>query len=474
MAAATRLSQGAGSTPTITEQIARYVCELRYAKLPPAVIDYAKRIFLDSLACLYGGLDSAPARMVRRTVAANGKCSDATVIGAKTRATAQHAALANGVAIRYQDYNDVYFGPAWTAHPSDNLATLLAVAEAHHASGKDLLTAMVAAYEVQMRFSDLPVARNLWHRGWHHTAACSYASAAGVARLLKLNAAQCANAIALAGARANTFSEIRHGKIPYDKALSAPMVASMAVFYSQLAKQGFTGCLTLLEGPYGFKHAVAGGADVGPLVPRAGDYRILKVGLKPYPVEGMTPAMVEAALVLREKHRIRPEEIQRIRIFAHEEAVTKPSWDTQKLVPDSKETADHSFHYCVAAALVAGEVTSKQFSPEYLKNRTIHALIRKTTLAADARLTALFRQGARPAALEITTSRGKFFHEVAYPLGDPHNPMTWHHVEEKFLSQATGFSGSGNAGKIIRRVAHLEREPDIFEFVKLLAKQTRG
>jgi 2-methylcitrate dehydratase len=463
----------ASDAPTLTEKIARYVCGLRYGQFPPDVSDYAKRILLDSLACLYGGLNSAPARMVRATVVANGRSSEATMIGAKARTSAQHAALANGVAIRYQDYNDVYFGPAWTAHPSDNLATLLAVAETRHASGKDFLTAMVTAYEVQMRFSDLPVPRNLWHRGWHHTAACSYASAAGVARLMGLNATRTANAIALAGARANTFSEIRHGKIPYDKALSAPMVASMAIFYAQLAQQGFTGCLTLLEGPYGFKHAVAGGVDVAPLLPQAGDYRILKVGLKPYPVEGMTPAMVEAALVLREKHGIRPHEVQAIRILAHEEAVTKPSWDTQKLVPDSKETADHSFHYCVAAALVAGEVTSKQFERRYLRNKQIHALIGKTILVADARLTALFKQGARPAALEITTARGSFYHETLYPLGDPKNPMTWRLVEEKFFSQATTFTSRRYAKKISERVAQLESEADMHGFMKRLARAVR-
>ena len=330
---------------------------------------------------------------------------------------------------------------------------------------------MVIAYEVQMRFSDLPVKKNLWHHGWHHTAACAYASAAGVAKLLGLTAGETAHAITLAGARANTFSEIRHGNIPLDKALSAPMVASNAIFYALLAEKGFTGSLTLLEGPYGFKHAVAGGVDVRPLVPRAGDYRIMKVGLKPYPVEGMTPAMVEAALVLKKRHAIVPAEIKRIRILAHEEAVTKPSWDAKKLRPDSKETADHSFHYCVAVALVAGAVTSRQFERDWLRNRTVHNLIDKTTLEADARLTALFKRGARPAALEITTPRGRFFLEVKYPLGDPRNPMSWGDVEAKFISQAEPVTGLKTALAIIERAAHLEREPDMRGFVKLIAQR---
>src|SRR5690606_4633362 len=143
----------------------------------------------------------------------------------------------------------------------DNIATLFAVGEWTRCSGEALLLAMVAAYEVQLRFSDLPVSRNLWHSGWHHTAACSYAAAAGVSKLLGLDAERTTHAITLAGARSNTFAEIRHGDIPMDKALSAPIVASQSILYGLLAKRGFTGCTTLLDGPYGFREAVAGGID---------------------------------------------------------------------------------------------------------------------------------------------------------------------------------------------------------------------
>jgi 2-methylcitrate dehydratase len=250
------------------------------------------------------------------------------------------------------------------------------------------------------------------------------------------------------------------------------MVSSTGIFYALLAERGFTGSLTLLEGPYGFKVAVAGGVDVAPLVPAAGDFRILKVGLKPYPIEGMTPAMVEAALVLREKHAIRPGDVTGIRILAHEEAVTKPSWDSKKFRPDSKETADHSFYYCVAVALIAGEVTSKQFEGVWLQNKAVHALMDKTTLEADPQLTALFRAGARPATLEITTINGKFRHEVKYPLGDPKNPMTWDHVRAKFDSQAKPILGRERVEEIMQRAQNLEAETDMSGFMQLLvAKQ---
>ncbi len=454
---------------TLVDRIGEYAGTLQTADIDAEVADYAKRILLDSLACAYGGLDSDPARIVRNGIAELDGGAQATLIGMKgVRANAQFAALANGVAIRYQDYNDVYFGPAWTAHPSDTIATVLAAAEWQGRSGAAFLLGMIIAYEVQLRFSDLPVPNNLWHRGWHHTVACAYAAAAGAGRMLGLNARQLGNAIALSGARSNTLAEIRHGDIPMDKALSAPIVASQAILYALLARQGFTGCGTLLEGPYGFGKTVAGGVDVEPLVPRRGDFRIMKIGLKPYPVEGMTPAMVQAAIELREAHRIDPAEVEAIRIYAHDEAVSKPSWDEHKFAPVNKETADHSFYYCTAVALVGGECTSEQFSDAWLKHPAVARLMAVSTLEARADLTALYRQGARPAAVEVKTRRGTFAREVLYPKGDPNNPMTWDDVTRKFTSQAAPVLGRALAADIAGRCMTIEQEPDIRDFVHKL------
>ncbi len=453
---------------TIVGRIGDYAAGLRPEHLEPVVLDYAKRILLDSLACGFGGLESEPARIVRHGISDLGGYPQATLIGMGGKANAQFAALANGVAIRYQDYNDVYFGPAWTAHPSDTIATVLAAAEWRKSSGMEFLLGLIVSYEVQMRFADLPVPKNLWHRGWHHTAACSYAAAAGAGRILGLDAVQIGHAMALSGARSNTFSEIRHGNIPMDKALSAPIVASQAILYALLARNGFTGCGTLLEGPYGFANVVAGGVDVEPLVPKHGDFRIMKVGLKPYPVEGMTTAMVQAAINLRNEHSIKPGEIESIRILAHEEAVTKPSWDDHKHAPENKETADHSFYFCTAVALVAGECTSEQFGRMWLQNPDVLRLLKLCQIEAMPSLTALFKQGARPAAVEVKTLRGTFRCEVLYPKGDPVNPMTWDDVAGKFMKQTEHVLDRDLARTIIDRTKEIDKDLDVSVFAGML------
>lgn len=453
---------------TIVEGIGDYAASLRYEDVPADVVDYAKRLFLDGLACIYAGLDSTPARLVEQTAASLGGHPQASVIRTGEKTSAQHAALTNGVALRFPDFNDIYYGPAWAAHASDSLGALLAVAEWRQRNGRAFLEAMLVTYEVQLRFSDLPAERNLWHRGWQHTAACAYASAAGVGRLLGLDGLRIANAVALSGARANTFSEIRRGKIAMDKALSEPLAASNSVFCAALAETGFTACLTILEGPYGFQQAVAGGIDVTSLVPQEGDFRVPRIAIKPYPVQGMTPAMVQAALELRASHGLDPAEIQAITVFVPEEAVTKPSWDPKKLDPQSKETADHSFHYCVAVALAAGEVTAAQFGSRWLEDPAVRSLIGKVSLEVRDDLTALYREGARPAGIAIHTGRGTFERDVLYPKGDPRNPMTWIDVTHKFMSQAVPRIGEERARSVVERAMRLEDERDMAAFLRAL------
>ena len=186
-------------------------------------------------------------------------------------------------------------------------------------------------------------------------------------------------------------------------------------------------------------------------------------------VEGMTQAMVQAAIELRAEHNIDPAEVESIRIYAHEKAVTKPSWDEHKFAPANKETADHSFYYCTAVGLVAGECTSAQFSDAWLRNTAVAKLMAVSKLEARPDLTALFKKGARPAAVEVKTKRGTFKREVLYPKGDPNNPMTWGDVAKKFMNQAESVLGNALAREVIERTMAIEKESDMRAFAQKLA-----
>ena len=210
------------------------------------------------------------------------------------------------------------------------------------------------------------VAKNLWHRGWHHTAACAYAGR-------RARAGCWASTRGRSGMRSRSRGAVEYvlrdpsrryrngqGALGADRreqrcAVRAPRTT------------GFTGCSTLLEGPYGFGVAVAGGVDVTPLVPERGDFRIMKIGLKPYPVEGMTPAMVQAAIELRPSTTSIPKRSSRSGSRARRGCHQAERGRAQARA-DEQGDRRPQLYYCVAVALVAGECTSEQFTEPWLKN----------------------------------------------------------------------------------------------------------
>ena len=162
--------------------------------------------------------------------------------------------------------------------------------------------------------------------------------------------------------------------------------------------------------------------------------------------------------------------ITRITILVHEEAVTKPSWDDSKLIPDSKETADHSFPFCVAVALVAGEVTPEHFTDEWLWDSQVRRLMQVTELRVDDALTKVFRNGGRPAAVRVDVGEASYFREVLFPLGSPEDPMQDSDVEAKFLALSRSSLSDEHAQQVIRATRALQLEGNVSQYVRLLAR----
>src|SRR5205807_9485531 len=145
-----------------------------------------------------------------------------TLIGGG-RTAPDRAALYNGALVRYLDFNDSYFAPGETCHPSDNLAPVLAAAEYASGSGREFLTALAVAYQVQCRLSDEAPVRA---RGLDHTTQGAYAAAAGASRALGLDATATANAIAISGTAFNALRVTRTGALSNWKGLAYPNTAA--------------------------------------------------------------------------------------------------------------------------------------------------------------------------------------------------------------------------------------------------------
>src|SRR5437588_1064136 len=282
---------------TQVEQLAAFVVRKTYEDLSEEARRELKIRVLDAIGCAIGALEGPPISMLRIQLEDFGGNPLVTLIGGGKTAP-DRAALYNSALVRYLDYNDSYIARGETCHPSDNLGAVLAATEYARKSGKELLTALAVAYQVQCRLSDEAPVRA---RGFDHTTQGSYAVAAGAAKALRLGETETANALAIAGTALNALRVTRTGALSQWKGLAYPFTAFGAVEAAFLASRGITGPAEVFEGNKGFMDSIAGpfeirweGEDLE---------RVRRTFLKRYNAEIHSQSALEALLELRDAQR---------------------------------------------------------------------------------------------------------------------------------------------------------------------------
>ena len=444
----------------VKDRLAALAHGIRYRDLSPEVVEAAKRVVLDTLACAAGALKSEPYAIVRKVARELGGNPEATMIGDGGRTSCALATLVNGTLIRYLDNNDYYFGLD-SAHPSGNLAPVLAVAEKCGRSGADAIAALVAAYEIQLRLCDVVAAPGISARGWHPGTDVQFASAAAAAKLLGGDQGVIAHALALAGSHNNTLAQSQRGHIPMMKATAEATVAKAGVEAALLAAAGMTGADEIFEGVAGWGKVVAGEVDFDRLTAPVGErYRILDTCLKPYAAVAGAMAPVRAALDLAAQNKFDARSIAGVTIKLHAVAVKKAT-DPRKAYPRDKETADHSYHYCIAAALLDGACGPAQFTDERIGSADLKAVIDKTQLAADLALTALYPKASGGGVIVTLADGRELAKTYEYPPGHPVNPLTGDDIARKFAELADGLLAPAAVQRMIDDVMTLDRRANI-------------
>jgi 2-methylcitrate dehydratase len=420
----------------ISSILAGYALGAAADGLAPGTAHEARRRLLDTLGVGVAGLDEAAAVAARRY--ADGSAGRVTVWGADTRASAEAAGFANGVAVRCLDFNDTYLSLE-PLHPSDTIAALLALAEDRGLGARALLEAIAVAYEAGVTLCD---AMRLRARGWDHVNVVGIATACGAGRLLAMRSEALEHAIALAVVPNAAMRETRAGELSMWKGAAAAHAARLAVAATLLAEAGMTGPARPFEGPMGFVRQLLGdaGLDVSALEPLEAlepPGRILDTYVKRWPVEYHAQSAVDAALAVRaDLGDVQTIASVRIATFgaAHEIIARDPEkWD-----PRTRETADHSLPYVVCAALQDGDVTRRTFDLERVRRPDTLALLGRTRVEADDALTAAY-PSAVPNRVAVTTREGATpEREVAYPRGHARNPMTDDEVVEKYRANVGG------------------------------------
>ena len=462
---------------TIAERLARYAHSLRYQTLPSAVIHEVKRRVLDSIACALAAWPAEPCRIARRMAEGVKVRDGATLWGTRLKTTPDLAAFANGALVRYLDFNDTYLARE-PAHPSDNIAAVFAVGEVAQASGRRIIQAIAIAYELQCRLCDAAALRP---RGWDHVTYGPFSSALGAAVVWRLSQRAMEQAINLAGVANIALRQTRVGDLSMWKACAFSNAARNGVFAAGLAQLGLTGPAPIFEGEKGFMKLVSGPLDLPELggersASQEVPFKILDTYIKYFPVEYHAQTAVEAALRVRQEllkdegpDAVRAlKAIREIDVGSYDVAIEIIGRDPEKWRPRTRETADHSFPYCVAVALKDGAVTMQSFTAKRLSDPDLLDLMRKVRVTDCEEFHGRYPQ-AVPTRLTVRTAAGKeYTSHVDYPHGHPKQPMSDHEIEAKFRKLTTGKLDRSRAQRLVEMIWDLDTMKDIGALMSLI------
>ncbi len=413
---------------SMVKELATFVVNAKYEDLSEEARRQAKIRVLDALGCAIGALDGEPVKAIRGQIedfGGNGLC---TLIGGG-RTSPDRAAFYNSALVRYLDFNDGYLAKGETCHPNDNLGAVLAACEYAKRGGKDLLTALAVAYQVQCRLSDVAPVRA---KGFDHTTQGSFAAAAGVAKALNLDETKTANAIAISGTALNALRVTRTGALSNWKGLAYPNTAFGATHSAFLAMRGITGPDEVFEGNKGFMDAISGHFELD--WSKEDLERITRTIVKKYNAELHSQSTIEGVLELKHENHIQASDIQKIEIEIFDVAynIIGGGEEGEKVTVRTKEEADHSLPYIVSAALLDNQVMPPQYFSERITRADIQALLRKITVRPLDEFSRRF-PAEMPSRIRIILNDGRVFTKEKKDYeGFLTRPMQWETIVQKF------------------------------------------
>jgi 2-methylcitrate dehydratase len=451
---------------TVTSAMAQWAANLTFERLSSDAVHQAKRFLLDSLACALGGFQQHDVKIALAVLDETAGRGPATVIGTGKRVDAVSASLANALMIRCMDYNDIYWKQD-PSHPSDIFPAALACGERANADGRELIVGLVLGHEFECRFceSAFPGIRE---RGWHHATLTAFVSPIVAGRMLHLSWEQIQHAIGISASRHATLGAVTAGKLTMMKNTVDPMATQSGVLAALLAERGYTGPEHVVDGKEGLTRCFGPEWKLNVLTDGLGEsWRIVQCGMKAFPTEALTHTPISAVLDLMKESDLRAEKVEKVHIRSLARAADILS-DPSKYDPRSKETADHSLPYVIAAALVDHQVTPAQFTMEKIMDEKIRAQLRKVEVAADPEIEKVFPALQRVIVTVRTTDGREFTKQLDYPKGDPRNPLSDREIEEKFDALAAPVMSRAARTRVKAAMWKLEELGSVSELMKLL------
>ncbi|MDQ4079071.1 MAG: MmgE/PrpD family protein [Chloroflexota bacterium] len=453
-----------------TRRLAQYATETTYHELPEAVVTQAKHVVRDSLGCLLGGATLDAGRKVRELLMPMTADGPSTVVGETRHVAPAFAGYINAQLTNLLDFDDTMEAGS-VGHPASTIIpSALAIAEQIGASGQQLLTAVVVAYDIYARvaLSAKPTfERSKQVRGmatWQ-----VFGAVAAVAHLLNLSPEAAARAFGLAALHAPIPFV---GKIYEERPMWAlknnfGWAAMGGVLGAMFADAGFDANHDILEGETGF-WAMAGSDrfDSSILTKGLGHrYTILDTSFKPYPSCRFTHSTLDAVDKIVDRTDLRPEEVRSVRVRSASKIRVFADYQPQSYVD-----AQFSLPYVVALVLLRESPSLKWVTTERWRDPAVLSLAERVHLEVDPDLEKDLARGYMRVQVEITLGDGHVEREAGfYPRGHPSNPLSAHELQQKFLGLAGSAIGDAEALYLSSLIDRLDELPDVTELTALLS-----
>ncbi|GMQ90105.1 MAG: MmgE/PrpD family protein [Gammaproteobacteria bacterium] len=445
----------------LVDKLADYAVATRTVALPVEVIHAVKRCVVDWFAATIPGSILPPATLLVAALEEDLDRGEAVLVPSGRRATARFAALINGSAAHAVEFDDIFRDAIY--HPgAPVIAAALAAAQTRHVSGEQFLRGVIAGYEISTRIGVAVTPAH--YEYWHTTGTVgTFGAAVAAAVILGLDSERTAHALANAGTMAAGLQQAFRSDA-MSKPLHAGRAAETGMLVALAAEQGVTGAKDILEGRRGFGAAMSRDADwygaFGDLSARS-RYNITRITQKNHGCCGHTFAAVDGVIALREEHKLSAENVKRITVGTYAKALEI----TGNPKPRTAFEAKFSLPYCVAVALLTGQVRLDAFSSERLADPQVHQVMARFELQVDPEIDAAFPR-QRAAMVEIETTDGNIYrHHSPTRKGDPDNPLTDEELTAKYRELVIPVIGKRPAESLLDLLWRLDSLKDTVQLL---------
>jgi 2-methylcitrate dehydratase PrpD len=456
----------------ITQELAKYYSDLKFHQLQEEVVDRVKYFFLDfiGVACRGSQVDSSRSiyRFIREMKIGN---RGGVIIGTKERAPYVYSALANGTSSHAIEMDDV--NNESSLHPGVIVfPAALGTSEMFGSDGKSFIEAVVLGYEVVIRLGKALGPENTYRRGFHPTGVCgTFGSSVAASKIMGLKEERMVNAMGIAGSQAaGSMEYLAQGA--WTKRFHAGWAAHSGMIAAQLAKNGFQGPTSIIEGRDGFLHAYSNGADASKVLEGIGSgFEILRTSVKPHGCCRYMQPPIDAILKIVKENDLDPERVEKVtvgilRAGAH--LIAEPL--EEKYRPQSIVDAQFSMPFGAAVAVLYRKAGLREFHLSKIRSEEVKRMMRRVECVVDPDLDKTFPKQWCATAEILTKDGERYFTKIEYPKGDPENPLTWEEMIDKFQDLSSGSLTKGRRIKIVDQVRGLEKIQDLQKWAPLLMR----